>query len=108
MTNEYSDGESRRQAVRVEDRVLLSVAQVSPEKYAALEEDFNRGIPPYIQEGFSDIQMYVGTQTALSRIQSKDADLGNFLRHLIPRLTWCCKSSQGTVHPLKTLHFMKS
>ncbi len=103
MTNGYPAGESRRQAVRVEDRVLLSVSPVTPEKYASLEEDFKRGIPPYIQDGLSDIQMYVGTQTSLARIESKDEDLGRFLRHLDTKINMVLQKLSGDRSPFENL-----
>ncbi|OIP44756.1 MAG: hypothetical protein AUK28_09460 [Desulfobacterales bacterium CG2_30_60_27] len=103
MNNHYTGEACRRQAVRVEDRILLSWSPVSMEKFAVLKEYFNRGIPPYLQEGLTEIQMYVGTQSALARIQQRDEDLGRFLQHLDTKVNMLLQKVTGGASPLDRL-----
>ena len=103
MNNHYTGEACRRQAVRVEVRILLSWSPVSMEKFAVLKEYFNRGIPPYLQEGLTEIQMYVGTQSALARIQQRDEDLGRFLQHLDTKVNMLLQKVTGGASPLDRL-----
>jgi hypothetical protein len=68
--------------VRITDRILLSCKPLGQERFEVINEDFQSGIPPYNQEGLADIQMYIGAQTALNRLQQRDKDLADFLKHL--------------------------
>lgn len=103
MSNEYLGDGCRRHAVRVEDRILFSWSPVSKEKFAELKEYFNRGIPPYIQEGLTEIQMYVGTQSALARIQQRDEDLGRFLQHMDTKVNMLLQKLSGGTSPFDRL-----
>ncbi len=103
MDNQYTGGECRRQAVRVEDRILLSWSPVTREKVAEVKEYISRGIPPYLQEGLTEIQLYVGTQSALARIQERDEDLGLFLQHLDTKVNMLLQKVSGGVSPFDRL-----
>ena len=71
-----------RQAVRVTSRILFVCYPVAEEKYQKILEDFNNGISLYNRAELSDIQMYIGAQSALARLKDKDEDLASFLQHL--------------------------
>lgn len=87
--------DDRRQSVRVTGKNLFYFQPVSPEKYEAIARDFEAGIPPYNQEGLEDIQMFIGAQSALARIQERDRDLGEFLAHLDTKLNRLIKMTAG-------------
>ncbi len=86
----------RRESVRVTCRNLFFYQPVSREKFGAVAEDYAAGIPPYNQEGLSDIQMFIGAQSALARIREKDADLGDFLAHLDTKINLVLKKTSAT------------
>ena len=71
-----------RQSVRVTSRILFVCYPVAEEKYNKILEDFNNGISLYNRAELSDIQMYIGAQSALARLKDKDEDLAGFLQHL--------------------------
>lgn len=98
---------NRRGAVRVADRVLLAAKRVALERYQALAADYQHGISLYNQEGLADIQMYVGAEGALSRLQDRDADLAEFLRHLDNKLNLVLKRVQGERTLLDELKLQK-
>ncbi len=103
-----SDLLNRRQAVRITDRVLLSVNEVLQDKYDAIVEDFNHGIPLYNQEGLADIQMFIGAQSALNRLQERDEDLADFLRHLDTKVNMVLKRVKGEKSPFEDLKMQKA
>lgn len=103
MSNGFSNGESGRQAVRVTDRIMMSANEVSADRFAELQESFDRGISPYNQEGLTDLQMYVGIQTALAHIQQKDEDLGRFLQHLDTKVNMILGKLSGVASPFDSL-----
>ena len=72
----------RRQAVRITGRNLFSYSPIAKEKYEEIAQDFARGMPPYNQEGLTDIKVFVNAQSALARLREKDNDLAEFLQHL--------------------------
>lgn len=96
MTDKYSEENDRRQAVRVTGRNLFYYQPVSKDRFALILRDFESGIPPYNQEGLSDIQMFIGAQSALSRIKEKDADLGDFLAHLDTKINLLLKKTTAS------------
>ena len=59
-------------------------------------KDFQAGIPPYNQEGLSDIQMFIGAQSALARIKERDTDLGDFLAHLDTKINLLLKKTMAS------------
>ncbi len=75
-----------RQAVRVTSRLLFSSHVVSAEKYEEIHQDINNGISLYNREELADIQVYIGAQSALSKLKEKDNDLATFLQHLDGKL----------------------
>jgi hypothetical protein len=101
--NEQGEGRNRRQTVRVTDRLLFSYAPVEPEKYEAVRRDFEKGIPPYNQEGLQDIRLHLGAQSALARLRSRDEDLADFLHHLDTKLNLLIKEVRGGRSPLDQL-----
>ena len=96
MADKYSEEYDRRQAVRVTGRNLFYFQPVSQDRYAEIVKDFEAGIPPYNQEGLSDIQMFIGAQSALSRIKERDADLGDFLAHLDTKINLLLKKTMSS------------
>ncbi|MBI5559346.1 MAG: PilZ domain-containing protein [Deltaproteobacteria bacterium] len=92
MLDNNSDVYERRQAVRVMGRNLFYFQPVSREKFAALFKDFEAGVPPYSQEGLSEIETFIGAQSALARIRARDADLGDFLAHLDAKVNLILKN----------------
>lgn len=99
---------NRRQSVRITDRVLLAINPVSHGRYEAIFEDFHHGIPLYNQEGLADIQMFIGAQGALTRLQEKDADLAEFLRHLDNKLNMVLNKIKGEKTPFDDLKVQKA
>ncbi|MCB2183819.1 MAG: PilZ domain-containing protein [Desulfobulbaceae bacterium] len=93
MTDKYQDGPDRRQSVRVVGRNLFHFQRISPEKFAHIYKDFEAGIPPHSQEGLADIQMFIGAQSALTRIGERDKDLGDFLAHLDTKINLLLKKA---------------
>lgn len=95
MQEKNSIENDRRHSVRVTGRNLFYFQPVSPEKFASISKDFDAGIPPYHQEGLSDIQMFIGAQSALSRISERDKDLGDFLAHLDTKINLILKKANA-------------
>ncbi len=76
------EGRNRRTAVRATDRVLLAYKKITREKFEEILKDYREGISIYNQDGLKDIQMHIGAQSALDRLQARDPDLADFLKHL--------------------------
>lgn len=106
MSNVNKD-QDKRQAVRVVDRIMFTYGPVSVERFKQIAEDFNKGIPPYNQEGLADIQMFIGAQNALGRIQEKDKDLGAFLQHLDTKINLILKEVRDKETPLDKLQLQE-
>lgn len=106
MTNHRQAGRDRRDSVRVTGRNLFSFQVISPEKFTAIKDDFDAGIPPYNQEALADIQVFIGAQSALARIRERDEDLGDFLSHLDTKMNLLLKkaSNEKTLFDKLTLH----
>lgn len=81
----------RRNSVRIAGRNLFYCEPVSRAQFKSIIEDYKKGIPPYNQEGLSDVQVFIGAQSALSKIKEKDKDLGDFLSHLDTKLNLMLK-----------------
>ncbi|MFQ6757141.1 MAG: PilZ domain-containing protein [Deltaproteobacteria bacterium] len=103
-----TDSLNRRQSVRVTDRVMLAVHPVSAEKIQAVSRDFQQGISPYNQEGLTDIQMFIGAQSALAKLRERDADLADFLQHLDNKMNMMLKQVKGGESPLDALVMRKA
>jgi len=86
---------NRRGSVRITDRVLLAVHKVDPARYQAIAEEFANGISIYNQEGLGEIQMFIGAQTALNRLQDRDLDLAEFLKHMDNKVNLLLQRVQG-------------
>jgi len=96
MPEKESMQDNRRQSVRVTGRNLFFFALVSPEKYEHVAADYANGISLYAQEGFDEIQMFVGAQNALDRIREKgNADLADFLHHLDNKVNMVLRKVSG-------------
>jgi hypothetical protein len=95
--------QNRRQMVRMQDRILFACSPVEPEKYEALTQDFKKGIPPYNQEDFQDIRLYVNAQNALTRLRGRDVDLAEFLHYLDNKLNLLLRDSRKGQSPLDRL-----
>ena len=76
----------QRNAVRASTRVLFAFKEIEEAAFAAIAEDYRRGISFYNQEGLSETQMYVAAQNALANIRERDADMGAFLHLLDTKL----------------------
>ncbi|MFH1218137.1 MAG: PilZ domain-containing protein [Pseudomonadota bacterium] len=106
MAEKYTEEVERRQSVRVTGRNLFYYQPVNRELYNTVVQDFADGIPPYNQEGLSDIQMFIGAQSALAKIRERDADLGDFLAHLDTKINLVLKktSASKTIFDKLELH----
>ena len=93
MIDHTKTEKDRRDSVRVTGRNLFSFQVVSLGKFAAVKADFDEGIPPYNQQGLADIQVFIGAQSALSRIRERDEDLGDFLSHLDTKMNLLLKKA---------------
>ena len=102
------EGLNRRQSVRVTDRVMLAIHPVSADKMQAVVKDFQQGISPYNQEGLTDIQMFIGAQSALANLRERDADLADFLQHLDNKMNMMLKQVKGGESPLDALVMRKA
>lgn len=99
---------NRRQSVRVTDRVMLSIHPVSAEKMQAVAKDFQQGISPYNQEGLTDIQLFIGAQSALANLRERDGDLADYLQHLDNKMNMMLKQIRGGESPLDALIMRKA
>lgn len=102
-----ASGLNRRQSVRVTDRVMLSCAPIAPEKFKAIAEDYKNGISLYNHEALGDIQMYIGAQSALTRLRERDADLADFLKHMDNKINIVLKRAKGERSPFDDLKLQK-
>lgn len=93
MADRDPEDYDRRQAVRVTGRNLFYFQPVSSDKFSTILKDFEAGIPPYNHEGLSDIQMFIGAQSALAHIKERDSDLGDFLSHLDAKINLIIKKT---------------
>ncbi|MDH3392909.1 MAG: PilZ domain-containing protein [Desulfobulbaceae bacterium] len=98
---------NHRQSVRINERVLLSHAPVSPARYKAIADSYVKGIPPYNQEELIDVQMYVGAQNALNRLRDRDKDLAAFLQHLDTKVNLILKKMGSEDSPFDRLKFQE-
>jgi len=103
-----TDSLNRRQSVRVTDRIMLAIHPVSAEKMQAVADDFQQGISPYNQEGLTDIQMFIGAQSALAKLRERDGDLADFLQHLDNKMNIMLKQARGGESPLDALVMRKA
>jgi hypothetical protein len=101
--NEQGEGRNRRQAVRMTDRILFAYTPVQPERYEAVRRDFEKGIPPYQQDGLEDIRLHVGAQNSLVRLRARDEDLADFLHYLDTKLNLLLKEIRGGRSPFDQL-----
>ncbi len=99
---------NRRQSVRVTDRVMLAIQTASSEKMQAVAKDFQQGISPYNQEGLTDIQLFIGAQSALANLRERDADLADYLQHLDNKMNMMLKQVRGGESPLDALIMRKA
>jgi hypothetical protein len=81
----------KRKSVRITARLLLGHWKITAEKFNAIKTDCDNGISMYNRKELADIQVYVGAQAALSKLQSKDKDLAAFLQHLDGKLNLLLK-----------------
>jgi hypothetical protein len=87
---------------------MLAVHPISAEKMAAVARDFQQGISPYNQEGLTNIQMFIGAQSALANLRERDADLADFLQHLDNKMNMMLKQVTGGESPLDALIMRKA
>lgn len=94
MAAKTEENEKRR-SVRITSRLLLGHRKITPEKLNVIKEDFDNGISMYNREELADIQVYIGAQKALSRLQDRDKDLAVFLKHLDGKLNLLLKKTDS-------------
>lgn len=87
---------------------MLAIHPVSAEKMQAVANDFQQGISPYNQESLTDIQMFIGAQSALAKLRERDADLADFLQHLDNKMNIMLKQVKGGESPLDALIMRKA
>lgn len=87
---------------------MLAIKSASAEKMQAVAGDFKQGISPYNQEGLTDIQVFIGAQSALSRLRERDADLADYLQHLDNKMNLMLKQVRGGESPLDILIMRKA
>lgn len=87
---------------------MLAVHPVSAEKMQAVVNDFQQGISPYNQEGLTDIQTFIGAQSALAKLRERDTDLADFLQHLDNKMNLMLKQIRGGESPLDALTMRKA
>ncbi len=104
---EQQKGGNQRQAVRINERVMLSHATVPPARYKAIADAYVKGIPPYNQEELIDVQMFVGAQNALNRLRDRDNDLAAFLQHLDTKVNMILKKIGNVDSPFDRLKFQE-
>lgn len=108
MANKQTSGLNRRQSVRITDRILLSYAPVSEEKYNTIAEDYSNGISLANQDGLADIQMFIGAQSALNRLRERDEDLADFLKHMDTKISTLLQRIKGEPTPFDDLKQQKA
>ncbi len=108
MANKQTSGLNRRQSVRITDRILLSYAPVSEEKYNTIAEDYSNGIALANQDGLADIQMFIGAQSALNRLRERDEDLADFLKHMDTKISTVLQRVKGEPTPFDDLKQQKA
>jgi hypothetical protein len=88
---------------------MLAIYPASKEKMQAVAKDFEQGISPYNQEGLTDIEMFIGAQSALAKLRERDSDLADFLQHLDHKMNMMLKQViKGGESPLDALIMRKA
>lgn len=82
----------------MDSRLRLGHRIVPAPEFSAIKRDCDNGISLYNRPELDDIQVHIGAQQALSRLQEKDKDLGQFLQHLDGKLNLILRN-MGTGHP---------
>ncbi len=100
---EADDNDDRRSSVRVTGRNLFAYKEIAERTYAEYAKDFQDGISLYSQESLADMQIFVGSQSALGRIRDKDEDLADFLQHLDMKMNILLKKVDNGKTPLDDL-----
>lgn len=93
----------RRSSVRVTGRNLFDFKILTDEQYEGLADDFDDGISLYNQQNLMDMQMFVGAQSALTKIGEKDPDLAEFLQHLDMKMNVLLQRLDGNKSPIEDL-----
>lgn len=93
----------RRSSVRVTGRNLFDFKILTDEQYEGLVGDFDDGISLYNQQNLMDMQMFVGAQSALTKIGEKDPDLAEFLQHLDMKMNVLLQRLDGNKSPIEDL-----
>ncbi len=78
--------EEKRQAVRVDSRILFTAQLLSDDVFQRIKQDYNDGISIYNRPELADVHLFVGARAALSRLKEKDEDLATFLQHIDAKL----------------------
>lgn len=103
MSSSKTTKEERRSSVRVTGRNLFDFKILTADQYDGLAEDFAGGISLYNQQKLMDMQMFVGAQSALTKIGEKDPDLAEFLQHLDMKMNVLLQKVEGNKSPIEDL-----
>jgi hypothetical protein len=95
--------QNRRQAVRVNDRILLSSKKLEQNRYNAIDQNYHNGISLYNQKEVGEFAIYLGSQASLARIREKDEDFANFLQHLDAKLSRILTAVSKQPSPIDSL-----
>ncbi|MBU0729262.1 MAG: PilZ domain-containing protein [Proteobacteria bacterium] len=107
MSTEKTSDANRRQSVRVSDRALFACGKLLPDEYKEILDDYSRGILPRRHKGIADIEMFIGAQSALSRLREKDEDLADFLQHMDAKISQVLKNVTNMPSPLDELQLQE-
>ena len=101
-------GLNRRQSVRVEDRILFGFAEVPEEEFKSVSIDFNHGISLYNQDRVACMRQFIGAQSALNNLRSRDSDLADYLQYMDTKLNILLRNvDRGTPTPFDSLAMQK-
>jgi hypothetical protein len=78
--------DDKRQAVRVDSRILFAAHLVSNDVFLGIEKDYDEGISLYNRPELADVRLFVGATAALSRLRDRDEDMAIFLQHIDAKL----------------------
>lgn len=89
------------------DRILFSYTTVSPDRYKIVFDDFRNGVPPYKQKEYADFQMYIGAQSALSKLRERDKILADLLQHMDNKINQVLDKLRDGDSPFDRLNFQE-
>ncbi len=88
--------DDKRQAIRVDSRILFAANLISGNAYEGIKQDYNEGISLYNRPELADIRLVAGARAALSRLRDRDEDMALFLQHIDAKLNTLLKKVDNT------------